>query len=245
LNIKFLYKFGKREHLERITEGCVRFMPAKYYQDKEDKDGYKGVGDSLDTVISISNEGENKFKLLWGESSEELKEHVDVSSLRVSPKSVSMLPVFCFSYASEENMIYHEKESVWELVLDSYVKAQLIEMCKKENYDSVITLPFDDFAYRLNEYGKKHCLELGMGNVQYFDDSERQRKCVELLKGYSDFRNLCFIKESALSYQCEFRFIVCSIQTDVAYPVKLRAFDEGRFLVKDAFEFINNRIFCK
>ena len=51
MGITFLYKFGKREHLEQLQNGSIRFMSAAHYQKMEQESGNKGIGDVKDSRI--------------------------------------------------------------------------------------------------------------------------------------------------------------------------------------------------
>ena len=176
MNVKLLYKFGKREHLECLANGTVRFMPAKIYQNMEIEDGFESIADPLDATMFF-----RPAKLEWRTQGNEFQEHIKVNSAKYSPLSVNLLPVFCFCHASDNNMTYDDAKKVWQLNFDDETKRDLQEMCNKSEYDSVIILPYDDFVTKFGNLSSSG-FKLAMDYVRYLPDNELHNKSEEIFR---------------------------------------------------------------
>lgn len=97
--IKFLLKFGKREHLESLVEGNIYFSNAITFWGIEDKLKIKGQGDILEAGTRMFAE---KMIMQYPDTREVIAEYVNTNGLmRVEP--ATKMPVFCMFAVFEED----------------------------------------------------------------------------------------------------------------------------------------------
>ena len=205
INIKFLYKFGKKEHLQSLENGCVMFRSAKDYRDMERKSKIKGIGDSRDTAMAYPrNAGSIKNNLFVKVEGREFFE-ADFIEMTVSDSYTSNLPMFCCSYAGVDNMLYDEAQKSYKLQFDAEEKDKLLKMCKDVGYDSVLLFSAGGFMYALEDAVKPN--RIIYNTVSYLEAEQRQRRQIELEEQMGSLE-VCFIKDQLFAYQREFRILI-------------------------------------
>lgn len=115
----YLIKFGKKEHLEQIQNGMVRFSSLEKYRQIENK----AIGDQYEGLESISYKNKNtQISFLHSAIKKEIDITDSVHSLAVYPNK--NIFISCFSYFTKKDIIEHTilsekifKEPEWESVL--------------------------------------------------------------------------------------------------------------------------------
>lgn len=158
----YLIKFGKKEHLEQIQNGVVRFSSLEKYRQIENK----AIGDKYEGLESISYKNKNtQISFLHPAINREIDITDSVHSLAVYPNK--NIFISCFSYFTKKDIIEHTifsekilKESEWESVLFIIDSNRFV----------------DNLANALSEFNCKG------GKVEYIDLSVNQDSLDEFTK---------------------------------------------------------------
>ena len=118
-NMPWIIKFGKREHLEQICAGSLRFCSLSYYRNYEEKENEKGRKDILEGATDIIYPEITKSELEFVGLPEEVKHAKQLSLISRQDKYIS-----CFSYFTEADIIEKKiispsifENAEWEYVL--------------------------------------------------------------------------------------------------------------------------------
>lgn len=98
-NVLFLIKFGRKEHLEKIKDGCLRLKQLHYYRAFEEKE--------ISSSINIRDENEGVQNYIDTSRMEEINQEKSdrsfISSARINyiknfPDNISNKYIFCLSF---------------------------------------------------------------------------------------------------------------------------------------------------
>jgi len=89
-----MIKYGKREYLEQIVAGKIRFAPSQTYIKIEEMQNNKGQGDLLEGKMKIKFERAQLFHPETGD----LLCTIYNQTLLMSIQDVNNMPVFCLSH---------------------------------------------------------------------------------------------------------------------------------------------------
>lgn len=103
--IKFLLKFGKREHLERLVEGNIYCSNAITFWGIEDKLKIKGQGDILEAGTRMFAE---KMRIQQTDTKELIAEF-EMAKVLMRVEPAKKMPVFCMFAVYEEDCKVEEK----------------------------------------------------------------------------------------------------------------------------------------
>lgn len=110
--IKFLVKYGEKEHLQQIVDGKLRFTPSQTYIKLEEKQHNKGQGDLLEGKMKIKIEGARVYHPVTNEYLGTLPKGI----FTISIQDVSNMPIFCLSHYGEESI--EEIDGVSKIAID-------------------------------------------------------------------------------------------------------------------------------
>lgn len=162
----FLIKFGKKEYLEQIKNGIVRFTKLKKYQEIENP----AIGDMNEGLESIVHQ-DGKMKVTFQHplinNGKEINISNSIKEIRNFPDVNVNKYVACFSFFTQEDIVNNTifddamlKESEWNDVLlfiqtDNFVEA-LFTALKNFNikFKPVKYLDYSLNQIRLNEFVK-------------------------------------------------------------------------------------------
>ena len=213
--VHFLAKFGKKKHLERIIKGKIRFSPAQFYIEQEEKTNIKGQGDLFEGKMRIPTNV--KAKLYDQKSGMLLQERMLTAGGVVNFDSVSSMPICCF-YAgtTDECMLTEAKKEVFIRLLP-----QNIETIRKDfNNPEAVLLIFNPQDYICD---MKRILNVEASGIHYFDLDKLPLQYFSFLCNgkeeisWQDFNNATFrandkyrallCKDVFFKNQKEYRFI--------------------------------------
>lgn len=105
---KIFVKYGKKEHLQQIVDGSLRFSPSQNYVKMEELLHNKGQGDLLEGKMLLQIEGGQ----LYDPETNELRGILPKCRILINIQDVNNMPVFCLSsYSiSVDNMLSLEHE---------------------------------------------------------------------------------------------------------------------------------------
>ena len=219
INIKFLYKFGKIEHLQSLMEGKVRFMNADYYHEIERKFGSQGVGDLGDCAVNLTQyDGRYEGKILLQpyDGGEPIDMTDKLLSLQFKLNDWHKLPIFCCSYAGDNNMSFCKETSLFRLDIPQNEQELLKSMCEENCYDSVVIWDANNFINSL----KDNIGDVGFSPVEYLHRFNKNEKMVEANET-DNWLKYCTLKDEDFSYQRELRIVIPDISLKIPYVVTI------------------------
>lgn len=185
----YLIKFGKKEHLQQIINGKIRFTNLKIYQQTENRN----IGDADENVTDILHQDGN-LKILFKHPYIENGNEIDVSNSVISMKNFSNPEkyVSCFSYFTAkdifENNIFSDKileENEWcdvLLILESKLFVSTVEQILSKNnviFSPVRYIDYSKNQHRLNEFSKsveyEHQKEIRF-SIEYNNDNSNIKR---------------------------------------------------------------------
>lgn len=157
-----LYKFGKKEYLDKIILGEVRFKSAQHYVNQE-KNHVKGIADIFDSGLNLSAFSGHLY--LNGQ------EVAKAKMKNIQFNEVSLLPIFCCSYMNHRNLKLvseNGKEKTYKFYLNNNFKKKMIEDCENSGYDSVLYMDGQTFLSNIIESAKeKSIINVKHGAITY------------------------------------------------------------------------------
>lgn len=174
----FLIRFGKKEHLERILQGYLRFTKLTKYQNFENCN----IGDDNEGLKSIIHQ-DGSVKIEFKHPKLDHGKYIDISggieSIRVFPNTNKYIA--CFSYFTDKEMANGRIVSS-EIIMENEWGYALVF------FDSVAFI--NSVFQVLNEY------QVLFSKVRYVDYNNTQNNLTE------------FIKSDKYKYQKEMRFSI-------------------------------------
>lgn len=98
---RFLIKYGRKEHLQQIIDGSLRFTPSQTYVKMEELQHNKGQGDLLEGKMKIKMEAAQMRHL----ETDELVGVLPSGTLVISIQDVNDMPIFCLSQYGDESVV--------------------------------------------------------------------------------------------------------------------------------------------
>ena len=231
---KIFIKYGKREHLQQIVDGSIRFAPSQNYVLMEKDLHNKGQGDLLDGKMKIKAENVR----LHHPETNELLWILPKCEFIVSIQDVNNMPVFCLSEYDESDILVEEETSFVKISKD---KIDGIKNDFKDATHALIIFEPDKFIDSV------HLIEghnIVSDSIKYYDydyntlqmysflasGTEKYNKDVEMVVTYDNRYRHLLCKDTDFQLQQEYRFIVLDqlIESAVFYPI---IFSSSRLIV--------------
>lgn len=211
MGIRIMIKYGKKDHLQQIVDGNLRFAPSQQYVEMERDLHNKGQGDLLDGKMKIKFERAEARNLV----TDELMYVLPQSEVVVSTQDVNNMPIFCLSYYGDDAIKHIDGREY--IVLKPYVLDSIKKDFKDATHALVIFEP-EKFIEDVHGIGGHQFIgdsiryyDYNVNSIQMFmflcTGCETLQKNVELSMTYENrYRNL-LCKDISFSQQQEYRFI--------------------------------------
>jgi hypothetical protein len=98
-DIILFMKIGRREHLQSMQNGILRFNPLEIYRVIENETHVKGRGDEYEGTLVITD---INITLQRHDNGETITFHAD--SINYQNDAYSKLPILCLSYIDDQNL---------------------------------------------------------------------------------------------------------------------------------------------
>lgn len=210
-----LIKYGKKEHLEQLVNGSIRFSPSQIYIKQEEKTHNKGQGDLLEGKLKIRIQGAEKRSIATGQVIGYLPEG---SIVIVSVEDVNNMPVFCLSKYSEDDIT---EEMDDEAVFTLSISAEKLDTIQSDFPDATHALIIIEPEKFISEITKIPGHTFVCGDIHYYDyDTNSVEMLMYLAKGNENLitntelpitienqYRLLFCKDKSFAKQSEFRFV--------------------------------------
>lgn len=211
----FMIKFGRKEHLEQIVNGNVRFSPAEVYVKQEKEQHEKGQGDLLEGKIGIYFE-ELKFK---DEKTKDVVMERKQERVLLTIDKINENPIFCLSEFHEDDVEDYINNSNYQIK----IKKEKIESLKKDFKDAdsaLIILQPDVFISDVNAI-ENH--KVFSHEILYYDYSSKipdldmfeflcntkvTKENSRLFMSIEDSYRILFCKDKDFINQQEYRFVI-------------------------------------
>lgn len=213
---KFLIKYGKKDHLQQIVDGQIRFAPSQTYIRIEEQQHNKGQGDLL--------EGKMKIKMqrarLHSIGTNELIKELPAGTMLVSLQDVNNMPVFCISQYDEHQITDYIDELNYTISL-SNEKIEAIQKDFPDASHALIILEPDKFIHDVSNIDDHkfvsdsiHYYDYEINPMQMFmfltTGEETVQQNIELSMTYDNRYRSLLCKDISFSQQDEYRFIEIS-----------------------------------
>lgn len=221
---QFMIKYGKKEHLQQIVDGEIRFAPSQTYIRLEETQHNKGQGDLL--------EGKMKIKMqrarLHNIETHELIRELPAGTIVVSLQDVNNMPVFCISQYDERQISDYTDELHYTITL-SGEKIECIQKDFPEASHALIILEPDKF---INDVRNIDGHRFVSDNIRYYDyDINPLQMYMFLSTGEETVQTNTVM---SMTYENRYRNLLCK---DVSFSIQ----DEYRFIEID--ELITEPVF--
>lgn len=197
-NVEYIMfvKFGSKKNLQSLQQGKIYMKNALYYRKLEEESQQRGQGDA--------NEGTTiMFDVpIWING----KRLPNATIMRGSNNIDDVTPLFCCSCFKRKDFILKEDGNY-------YIKENLLDWSSiKEDFgDHALVIPYpQEFVSLVKKYCDAHNYDLRWKEIEYVDYSSENAH----LKLYKNDLSHFFIKDSAFSYQKEFRLLLANCFTE-------------------------------
>ena len=206
--MKFAFKFGKREHLQALLNGNIRFMSLQYYKDFKSTTGKSGIGDNEEARILFNEH--TKAVMYCKELSDE---PVAYGQLNTVDMNISLnKPIFSCLIIKEKQMIRKrfDNSGTFSYKLSKSIKTNL----KKDFHESdsvLFIVHFEEFLKRIHEKLKSMELSAISGEIKYDNSPEKGwGKLLDIINQpiEEQLKSLCYSKVSHFSHQQEHRILI-------------------------------------
>ena len=211
MSIRAMIKYGKKDHLQQIIDGNLRFAPSQQYVEIERDLHNKGQGDLLDGKMKI------KFERAEARDPEtdKLMYVLPKSEVIVSIQDVNNMPIFCLSHYGDEEIKYIDGRE------HLTIKSDVLDSIKKDFEDATHALIIFEPEKFIEDVHRISGHQFVGDSIRYYDydvnslqmfmflcsGSETLQENVELIMTYENrYRNL-LCKDISFSQQQEYRFI--------------------------------------
>lgn len=218
-------KYGKREHLQQIVDGVIRFAPSQNYVLMEKELHNKGQGDLLDGKMKINAE---KVRLHHPVTNELLWSFPKCEFV-VSIQDVNNMPVFCLSLYNESDICVDNGKSFVN------ISKNKIDVIKNDFKDATHALVIFDCETFIDSVLKISGHKVVGDSIKYYDyeyntlqmysflsnGTEEYKKGIEMTVTYDNRHRHLLCKDNSFSLQQEYRFIILDqlIENAVFYPI--------------------------
>ncbi|BFK61975.1 hypothetical protein I260019D6_12840 [Dorea longicatena] len=211
-------KFGKKEHLEAIIKGMIRFAPSQLYIKMEEELHNKGQGDLLEGKWIIHSES---MKMISDDTGE-INEIPYKSKITIGIENVNNIPVFCITeyndkYISDKGILTVPNDEL-ESIKQGFPKAThaliiledelFIKAVQSLDGHKIISDRVHYYDYDINDIRMLSYLTSG-DEYSYQKGNGRQSMTYK-----NRYRHL-LCKDDSFSNQNEYRFIVLDELSDI------------------------------
>lgn len=135
-NIKFLLKFGQREHLEQLKNGNLFFSNAQILREIEENLKIKGQGDRLEGSSKIFS---NNMKMVNNKTGKIVAENIK-ANIVLHFEPANKIPVFCL-YAVDTSECEKTDYDKWTIRFSENTKITINEHFPNANAVAIISNP--------------------------------------------------------------------------------------------------------
>lgn len=214
MNNGFMIKYGKREHLQQIIDGIIRFSPSQDYIRLEKEQHNKGQGDLLEGKWIIHTERMMMEDLETGK----VYEIPQKSKVIVGAVDVNNMPVFCVSHYGSECIeelgdkrgIHLTKEKL-RCIRNDFPEAshaliileqeKFIDAIKQIKGHNVVSDSIHYYDYDINDIRMASFLTTG-------DETAYKAKGIVMSMTYEERYRHLMCKDKIFVSQDEYRFII-------------------------------------
>lgn len=210
--MKFMIRFGKKEHLQEIIDGKIRFSPVKNFINLEKEQKEKGRGDY--------KEGKFEFKSGHGTLTNLLtREILPINGLKnflISFEPLDKASVFCLSYYDEDSIVDYISAQNYKIKIPTNNYECIKKDFKDADYGLLILEP-EKFISNVKNITDHQFFS---DKIQYLDDYEILSYVLDLPKSdleaipgkkhhicTSNIHRLLFCKDPYFKNQNEYRFL--------------------------------------
>lgn len=202
MDIKFMVKYGKAEHLQQIIDGSLRLTPSQTYIKIEEAQHNKGQGDLLEGKMKIQMESARLYDI----NTHELIRVLPKSTGVISIQDVSDMPIFCLSHYGSEYI--RENNGNFYIQIDE----KHLESIKKDFLDAthaLVILEPEKFIYDIKNI---EGTEFVCDKIQYYNyDINTIQMYMFLTNGDTEIKTN---KELSMTYENRYRHLLCK---DIAF----------------------------
>lgn len=212
----FLVKFGKRDHLQEIVEGMLRFSPSQTYIELEEKQHKKGQGDLLEGKMKIRC---TSLKAYDPDTNEFLGEINNEVMLTMSIQDVKNIPVFCLTSGDKSHCIEYISDNRYKIKFNDIQKNTVINDFPDSDSALIILEP-NKF---INDITRKYISVSDI--IRYYDYEILTLEMLCLILGVNEIEPG---KSYSLKYENKYRHLLCK---DISFVNQ----NEYRFLLLDEY----------
>lgn len=199
----FLVKIGKKEHLERLTEGRLYCSPSEKYIKQEQEQHEKGQGDLL--------EGKMKIKVAggyWEDDVTHLRVNLQEGSIvTLQIQDVNNMPIFCMTKGTKEDCSFYTSDREYEIKFPISFENEVRNSFKNADAALLIYEPEKFINSMLDTINQTVVYD----DIQYFDYDLMDINMMYFLTGVDKFENN---KPYGMIYDNRYRHLLCK---DIAF----------------------------
>lgn len=234
--ILFLVKFGKKEHLEQIVNGAVRFSPSQKYVEQEKLLHDKGQGDLLEGKMKIH------FESLTMQSHDgghiiRINQPADIL---INIQDVNNMPIVCYLCGTKQDCSEYKSQTEYIINFSNDVKKTIIN--DFHNPDSALVI-FEPQKYIKDMQEKLNTVS---SSIRYYDYSKMWiQQYMFLCKGDENAE----IGNATMTYNNRYRHLLCkdiSFKNQKEYRfVKIDELIDSPQIYEFEFDYDYNIVSCK
>lgn len=223
MDIEFMIKYGKAEHLQQIIDGSLRLTPSQDYIKIEESQHNRGQGDLLEGKMKIHMESARLYDI----DTHELIGVLPKSTGIISIQDVSNMPVFCLSHYGSA-YIRADNGNFYIQIDEKHLKSVKKDFLNATH--ALVILQPDKF---ISDIKNIDGIEFACDKIQYYDYKINTiQMYMFLTTGSSEIKTN---KEISMTYKNRYRHLLCK---DIAFKNQR----EYRFIALN--KLINDPIFC-
>lgn len=197
MDIEFMIKYGKAEHLQQIIDGRLRLTPSQNYIKIEEAQHNKGQGDLLEGKMKIQMESAHLYDI----DTHELIRVLPKSTGVISIQDVSDMPIFCLSHYGSEYI--RENNGNFYIQIDEVH----LESIKKDFSDATYALVILEPEKFISDIKNIEDTEFVCDKIQYYDyETNTIQMYMFLTTGDTEVKTN---KELSMTYENRYRHLLC------------------------------------
>lgn len=194
-DILFMVKFGKKQHLQQIVDGQLRFTPSQIYVEMEQQLHEKGQGDLLEGKMKIKCES---LKIYDSKTNEFVGE-LHNQAVLINIQNTNNMPIFCLTIGSKKDCNFYENSNKYTIKFNKEITETIKNDFKNANAALIILEPYKFITDVHNSF---KCVT---SPIRYYDyDLQSIQQYMYLTNGNEDI-----VSQSAMSYDNRYRHLLC------------------------------------
>jgi len=197
-----LFKFGKKEYMQKFQEGEVYMNRIQYYIDLAKEKNDEFIGDEFEATIPLNNVTMQMLEPDTGNLLGEAK-----GNLNLTYGDIKKYPIYClFSLNFNnviDNILYVDDN---RLEVRYEFTSEQMEQIKKYFGDTVVAITDPDkFIEKILNYSKSNNICCMNGGVKYYSNNQKEH----LVDCKENPDNIAFWKREKYKEQQEYRIMLC------------------------------------